>query len=136
MKGKPLPEVVLIRKTYPRYRRKIMNRNWKLEKMPVLEKENFHARKADKAKADYEEELFMRDIEEDEEMRGMVNIYKNNTGKKRRTDAPAKVDEESDVEDDFPEIKLEEMLDQMQIRDVEMLDATPAVVLSDPEDDL
>jgi hypothetical protein len=31
MKGRPLPEIVLIRKTYPRFRKKQTGRNWKLE---------------------------------------------------------------------------------------------------------
>jgi nonsense-mediated mRNA decay protein 3 len=149
MKGKPLPEVVLIRKTYPRYRRKNITRNWQLAKLPVEETENFHARKSDKAKADLDEEMFLRDLEEDVEMRQHVNIYKNPVSKKKRKVEMAEAaaaegalsdeDEgEDDIEEDYPEIKLDEMLDHMTLEEKPMDDEGEgaAVVLEDSEDDL
>ena len=124
MKGKPLPEVVIIRKTYPRYRKKNLARNWTLARLPVEEKENYHAKKGEKAKADEEEEQFLIDIEEDEEMRGMINIYKQPVSRKKRkieaaVAAIAPVEGDSDVEEDYPQIELEEMIDSMDLRDKE-----------------
>ncbi len=56
----------------------------------------------------------MRDVEEDVELRGMVNLYKN-------SNAPAHNDsqmEEEDEDEDFPEIAVGELLDDMDQMDL------------------
>lgn len=43
----------------------------------MKEEEENNRAKGDKVKNDMDYELFLRDIEEDEELRGMVNLYKS-----------------------------------------------------------
>lgn len=66
--------------------------------------------KQEKMQAEKDYELFLRDIEEDPELRGMMNIFKN-------TDAmeedEVEMDDEDEPEADFPEINMDELLDDM-----------------------
>jgi nonsense-mediated mRNA decay protein 3 len=71
-----IQDVILVRKSYPNARKRQSKRNWKLNKIVKEEEENNRA-KGDKVKNDMDYELFLRDIEEDEELRGMVNLYKS-----------------------------------------------------------
>ena len=100
----------------------------------------------DQKKVEEDYELFLRDIEEDEEMRGAVNLYRTKNdapgvgsglagGKTRkRTQFDMEVDEgapkgengaegeEEEEEADFPEVKLEDLLedfDEMTLNDRE-----------------
>lgn len=139
-----VPDVVLVRKTYPNRRKKSRARNWKLKSMAKEEgeEEDSGARSArgpagvigrmggrDQKKVEEDYELFLRDIEEDDEMRAAVNLYKSTgagsgmaAGKTRRKAqfamevdeetlpaAPEETEEEEEV--DFPEVKLDELLD-------------------------
>jgi nonsense-mediated mRNA decay protein 3 len=56
-------------------------------------------------------------LEEDEEMRNKINIYKNN----RKPQIPVDTDDMDDPS--MPQISLEEMLDDLVIDDVNMGDA-------------
>lgn len=67
-----------------------------------------------KAEADYER--FLRDLEEDEELRQTINIFKD-PNKVVADDAMAE-DGDTDIDDDdeeedLPQIRLEELLDEM-----------------------
>ncbi|KAJ3479314.1 hypothetical protein NLI96_g9154 [Meripilus lineatus] len=158
-----IPDIILVKKTYPNRRKKNKTRNWKLRSMAKEAGEEGDTGNArgvvgrmggrDTKKVDEDYELFLRDIEEDEEMRGAVNLYraKNDRpgagsgmagGKTRKrgqfemevdesgsnvestaapaNTAPAQDDEEEEA--DFPEIKLEELLedfDEMTLNDRE-----------------
>ena len=145
-----VPDVVLVRKAYPNRRKKNKARNWRLKSMAKeAEAEDgavdtaksrggvigrMGGRDAKKVEEDYE--LFLRDIEEDEEIRAAVNMYKAPGGSaapgekaKRRGKAGqqsmdvdeaeqspaqpetmAETDNEED-EADFPEVKLDELLE-------------------------
>jgi nonsense-mediated mRNA decay protein 3 len=73
-----------------------------------------------------DEELFMQELEEDFEGRAQINVYK-----KKNEDLDAVIranqnalanetdDEDDDENDEIPEIKLEELLDDMKLSDVE-----------------
>lgn len=107
-----LPDVILVKKSYPQRRKKTRQRKWKLQQLGK-EVDELLPRKQDQARIENDMEMFMRDIEEDPEFRSNINIFKN---------AQVKDDEEismagdSEVEEeDFPEISLEEMLDEMQL---------------------
>lgn len=154
-----VPDVILVRKTFPNRRKKNRTRNWKLKSMAKEAEADDAAadsgtgtgknragvigrmggRDARKVEEDYE--LFLRDIEEDEEIRAAVNLYKAPSmgagsglagGKTRRKakggqnsmevdegeaeQAPARTEGmvESDTEEeeaDFPEVKLDELLE-------------------------
>ena len=148
-----IPDIVLVRKGYPNRRKKNKPRNWKLRsiaKEAGEEGETSGARGIvgrmggrDSKKIDQDYELFLRDLEEDLEMRGAVNLYKTQkdeatetveitarlAGGKQRAKGQLDPDvqmndgiQEDDREDeaDFPDIKLDELLeefDEMTLRD-------------------
>ncbi|CAL1698724.1 unnamed protein product [Somion occarium] len=155
-----VPDIILVKKAYPNRRKKNRTRAWKLRsigKEAGEEGETGGGRGVvgrlggrDQKKVEEDYELFLRDLEEDEEMRGAVNLYraKNDApgsgsglagGKTRRKGQfdmevdetqqraaePAQdgtEDTEEEEEADFPEIKLDELLedfDEMAIADRE-----------------
>ncbi|KAJ1557168.1 ribosome-binding protein, partial [Cladochytrium tenue] len=77
-------DVVLVRKSYPNARKKRTRRAgagggraWRLKTITVEEEvEALGKSKAEKARAEADYEMFLRDIEEDPELRGMINLYK------------------------------------------------------------
>lgn len=109
-----LPDVILVRKTYPVRRKKNKQRQWKLQQLGK-EVDDMLPRKQDQAKIENDMEMFMRDIEEDPEFRSTINVFKNQ-GQPSAAQPSGDAMMESDIEEeDFPEISLEEMLDEMQI---------------------
>lgn len=103
-----LPDVVLVRKSYPERRKKHKQRNWKIQQLGK-EVDEMLPRKQDQAKIENDMEMFMRDIEEDPEFRSTINIFKN-------PNAPNNTSEMTeDSDEEFPEVSLEEMLDEMAI---------------------
>ncbi|WRT63701.1 uncharacterized protein IL334_000624 [Kwoniella shivajii] len=83
-----IPDVILVKKTYPNRRKKSKPRNWKLrsiakEAEDVNESEKTVGRGAlgrrggvDQKNVERDYELFLRDLEEDKEMRAAINLYK------------------------------------------------------------
>ncbi|KAF9027017.1 NMD3-domain-containing protein [Hymenopellis radicata] len=151
LKSDRIPDIILVKKTYPNRRKKNRTRNWKLRsigKEAGEEGETGGGRGVvgrmggrDQKKVEEDYELFLREIEEDEEMRGAVNLYKaadnapamqvdkpaKAKGKKQNQysmdvdEAPAPAQEEEEA--DFPEIKLDELLedfDEMNLREDEV----------------
>jgi nonsense-mediated mRNA decay protein 3 len=144
-----IPDIMLIKKSYPNRRKKNKSRNWQLRSIGKEAGEEgdtgagrgvvgrMGGRDQKKVNEDYE--LFLRDLEEDPEMRSAVNLYKMNktgdttasiearlAGGKRRgapqsqimdVDEPpqtAEGEEDDDAEEevDFPDVKLDELLDE------------------------
>jgi nonsense-mediated mRNA decay protein 3 len=97
-----LPDVVLVKKHYPR-RRKNRKRNWKLKRMDKDEGELL-PKQADQDRMDREYEQFLQDVEEDEELRATMALYRQQ-----------KADEEMSVadteDDDAPQVNMDELLD-------------------------
>ncbi|KAI9438649.1 NMD3-domain-containing protein [Lactarius indigo] len=141
-----VPDVILVRKAYPNRRKKTKSRSWRLRSMAKEEGEEgetgggrgavgrMGGRDQKKVEEDYE--LFLRDLEEDPEMRAAVNLYKADGAKpgprssevtaRKKTQSGMDVDEvpasgpapvskvaeeEEEEEADFPEVKLEELLE-------------------------
>ncbi|KAI9002355.1 NMD3 family-domain-containing protein, partial [Gaertneriomyces semiglobifer] len=72
-----IPDVVLVRKSYPNARKKGKARGWKLKTLAKEEELQYVNRsKAEEARNEMDYEYFLRDLEEDQELRGMVNLYK------------------------------------------------------------
>jgi nonsense-mediated mRNA decay protein 3 len=81
-----IPDVILVKKAYPNRRKKSKARNWRLRsiaKEAGEEGETSGARGVvgrmggrDQKKVEEDYELFLRDLEEDPEMRSAVNLYK------------------------------------------------------------
>ncbi|KAI0641299.1 NMD3-domain-containing protein [Trametes meyenii] len=153
-----VPDLVLVKKAYPNRRKKNKPRAWRLRSIAKEAGEEgdtgtgrgvvgrMGGRDQKKVEEDYE--LFLRELEEDEEMRGAVNLYRSKNdkmgagsglagGKTRRKaqhamdvdDATMEEDEapstapagdEEEDEPDFPEVKLDELLedfDEMTLED-------------------
>ncbi|KAI9096053.1 NMD3 family-domain-containing protein, partial [Phlyctochytrium arcticum] len=72
-----IPDVILVKKSYPNARKKGKSRGWKLKSMAKEEEVEAHRSKTEKSRQEQDYELFLRDIEEDEELRGMINLYKD-----------------------------------------------------------
>ncbi|KAI9490451.1 NMD3 family-domain-containing protein [Zychaea mexicana] len=112
-----LPDVILVRKSYPQRRKKNKQRTWKLQQLGK-EVDDMLPRKQDVARIENDMEMFMRDIEEDPEFRSNINIFKSQSEARQQqpaVDHGAMTDSSDIEEEDFPEISLEEMLDEMQI---------------------
>ncbi|CAG8701122.1 6106_t:CDS:2, partial [Racocetra fulgida] len=101
-----LPDVVLVKKSYSQRRRK-NKRNWKLKSLAKEEEQ------LDLEKMDQDYEMFLRDLEEDSELRQNINLYKASDAMVIDTI----VEENNDDEDDLPEVKLEELLDDLTLND-------------------
>ncbi|KAJ3967805.1 NMD3 family-domain-containing protein [Lentinula raphanica] len=144
-----IPDIMLVKKTYPNRRKKNKARSWRLRsigKEAGEEGETGSGRGVvgrmggrDQKKVEEDYELFLRDLEEDPELRSAVNLYKSNdvTMKTEEKKGPRKpqfamdVDENSqkdaeegeEEEADFPEIQLDELLegfDEMTLGDGEV----------------
>ncbi|KAJ3079272.1 hypothetical protein HK102_003911 [Quaeritorhiza haematococci] len=147
-----IADVILVRKSFPNARKKNRGRNWRLKNL-AKEKEEEElaalagktsgkaASKTDKGKNELDYELFLRDIEEDSELRGMINLYKDPTAQKKKPqpssmmmDSEDEVEdhaieaedgEEEEPEEDFPTISVDELLDDLE-----------AMTITDPEGDV
>ncbi|KAG9024452.1 hypothetical protein FRB95_011465 [Tulasnella sp. JGI-2019a] len=144
-----LPDVVLIKKSYPARRKKHKHRDWKLKSIAKEAEEGPDAfgrgalgRRGglDQERVEKDYETFLRDLEEDPELRATVNLYKadvpmgepstKKTGKRKGevgageamqvedahdngalADSEATDDDEGEA--DFPKINPEELLDAM-----------------------
>ncbi|CAA7261122.1 unnamed protein product [Cyclocybe aegerita] len=144
-----IPDIILVKKTYPNRRKKSKARNWRLRsiaKEAGEEGETSGARGAigrmggrDQKKVEEDYEIFLRDLEEDPELRAGVNLFKapeikmaapepskekKGRGKRaqfsmdvdeevlvERIPAAAVLDDDAEEEADFPEIQLDELLE-------------------------
>mmetsp|Transcript_27509 Transcript_27509/g.33650 ORF Transcript_27509/g.33650 Transcript_27509/m.33650 type:complete len:566 (-) Transcript_27509:493-2190(-) len=137
-KNVEIPDIILIRKHYPLYR-KSQKRAWKLKSL-AADAPDTPGVIVGATKDDYERdhELFMRDIEEDEEIRGNVNVFKDEEQLKRQQDSSKSVHfnvEGEEIEEDAPMIGIEQMLNDMKI-DLPYLGAKPADAEEDELADL
>lgn len=104
-----LPEVILVKKFYTRKSKRSKNRKWKLKRMAKEYNEsNNESRlaKAEQEKAERDYELFLQELEEDEELRQTVNLYKSENANQQEED-------DIEEEDDAPEIAVDELLDEL-----------------------
>ena len=110
-KQRNFPDCVLVKKCYPTRNNRHRHRAWKLKQ---LEKESEQKKKKnDKAREGEELEYFMREMEENPELRSKINIYKDPFARKKRQDD---VDMEEDDEDDGYEevdVKMDELLEDL-----------------------
>lgn len=123
-----LPDVVLVRKVYPRDDREgsggKRDRHWKLGE---LEKDGGDvgggggiSEKRDEAAAEKDYERFLQQLESDKDMRRQVNLYKSGLSAAK----PAEGDGDGAAMEDVPEmdeeeVRLEELLDGMTLDDAD-----------------
>jgi len=101
-----IPDVILVKKHLRRKRNR--RRHWQLKRMAKDEGELL-PKKADQERMDQEYEMFLRDIEEDEEMRATMALYKA-PQVPEEPDAMSIV-ETDEGEDETPHINMDELLD-------------------------
>ncbi|TAQ91599.1 hypothetical protein B7494_g77 [Chlorociboria aeruginascens] len=104
-----VPDVVLVKKFYAR-KKKGKSRNWRLKRM-AKDEGDLLPKKADQERIDRDYEMFLRDVEEDTELRNTVALYKAEQQAKKDAEAMSVV-ETSDGEDETPKIDMAELLDE------------------------
>lgn len=103
--GSTIPDVMLVKKVYPR-RKKTKSRNWRLRRMAREEGEMLPT-KRDQDREEMEYEMFLRDVEEDPELRGTVNLYKAEEQRRARAARVAAGEGEMDVDGEGAETDAE-----------------------------
>jgi len=120
-KGLSLPEVVLVRKSYVEGRRKKAGkgegRNWKLKEFAHVETDMVTSNKTEIARQEADRARFMEELEEDEEMRSRINLYRDPDARPARRGGEAEEEMGDDDDDEVPEVPLDELLDALQIAD-------------------
>jgi nonsense-mediated mRNA decay protein 3 len=118
-----MPDVVLVRKHYER-KKKSKSRNWRVKRM-LKEEGEMLPRKQDQDRMERDFEMFLRDVEEDSDLRAGLALYKAEQQKK--AEAAAAAGEAMDVEesefgdeDQGLEIPMEQLLDDFE--DMKMAD--------------
>lgn len=138
-----IPDVVLVKKTYPNRRKKSKPRNWKLKSIAKEAEDNADAGAGrgalgrrgglDSQRVEKDYELFLRDLEEDPELRSAINLYKHDAvdphAKPAATTAAAPDQQQQDGDDEmsevdgedenFPDVQLDELLEHFEELDVE-----------------
>ncbi|KAK5779078.1 60S ribosomal export protein NMD3 PWA37_003924 [Arxiozyma heterogenica] len=123
-----IPDVILVKKLYKKKKNK-KNRNWKLKRMAKEYNETdlhvgthsssrFQRQELERSEKDYE--LFLQELEEDEELRKNVNMYKVAEIQKSNSLESGDDDDADDdyksgefEESDAPEIDVDELLDEL-----------------------
>lgn len=122
-----IPDVMLVKKHYLRKNKKNKSRNWRLKRMNKVEGEVL-PKKQDQERMERDFEMFLRDVEEDADLRNTVALYKaqQQEKKQRNKDRMEGVEEASVAEtnddegsDDGPKINLEELLDEFNQLEME-----------------
>lgn len=109
-----VPEVVLIKKHYTRKSKKAKSRKWKLKRMArehndIVANDDSRQARQEQERAERDYELFLQELEEDQELRQTINMYK--AGEEPQLDAND--EEEMDDDEDAPEIGIDELLDEI-----------------------
>lgn len=117
-----IPDVILVKKFYAR-KKKNKSRNWRLKRMNKDEGEML-PKKQDQERMERDFEMFLRDVEEDTELRSTLALYKAQQEKKEKDRMEgletASVVETEQTEDgeEVPKIDMEELLDDFNELDV------------------
>lgn len=108
--GSTIPDVVLVKKSYAR--KKKNKRSWRLKRMAKEESEML-PRKQDADRLERDFEMFLRDVEEDEELRAGLALYKQQKQQQREEmDMDTATEDGSD--DGLPQIPMDQLLDEME----------------------
>ena len=113
-----IPDAVLVKKTF--LRGKKSKRSWKLKRM-VRDEGDLLPKKQDQERMDNEYEMFLRDVEEDQELRNTVALYKQKVARSRmegiETASVAETEHTADGEGP-PKIDMSELLDDFDELDI------------------
>jgi len=109
-----VPDVILVKKHYQRKTRK--NRNWKLKRMAkehadIVANEDSRAARQEAERAEKDYEIFLQELEEDQEMRHAINLYKDTNQPVHKQ--PAEDEMEEDDDEEAPGVDIDELLDEL-----------------------
>lgn len=112
-KGFVLPDVILVKKSYEEkwQKKRGKPRSWKLKSLNMEIDDNVKGRD-DEEKKENEYEIFLRDIEENADMRFRISLYRN---KEYQPSEMASVTDD----DDAPSVPLEELLADLDLSEAE-----------------
>ncbi|TKA33758.1 hypothetical protein B0A50_00594 [Salinomyces thailandicus] len=112
--GGQIPSCILVRKVYPA-RKKNKSRNWKLKRLAV-EDDGMSKLKHREAEETHDYESFLRDVEQDPELREGFKMYRNHEAAERRQQAEpdAMTDVETEDGDEGLSIPLEQLVDEFE----------------------
>ncbi|KAI1322907.1 NMD3 family-domain-containing protein [Xylariaceae sp. FL0255] len=102
-----IPDVVIVRKHYAS-RRKNRKRQWKVKRMAKDEGELLPT-KAEQERQDRDFEQFLREIEEDQEFRSGMALYKDGQRKSQMDEMSMATS--GDEDDEAPQVNMDELLD-------------------------
>lgn len=107
-----IPDVILVKKHYERTKKKSgKGRNWKLRRM-AREESEMKPRKQDQDRDEIDYEQFLQDLEQDPELRGNLNLYRNKDA--AAAAAAASEMETDDEDDDGLQIPMDQLIDEME----------------------
>lgn len=74
-----LPDVIIVKKHYPKIRKRQKNRIWKLKQLNKVEQDenNMHKKNNLDNRREVEYETFLNDLDEDPELRQHVQLFKD-----------------------------------------------------------
>merc|ERR1712226_1826018 len=105
-----IPDVIIIRKSHGNNWKRHKRRQWKVERLDVVETES----RIDDTDAKEQQMLeFLNEVEEDEEIKKGVKVYRNEQ-ERLETESQAANDED-DIAEDCPELEVEEMLESLKL---------------------
>ena len=113
-KGLVLPDAILIRKSYEEKRQKKRGkpRSWKLKSLNMEVDTTARGGRIEEEKMNSEYEQFLRDLEENPDMRFNISLYRN------KEYQPSEMASVTDGED-MPSVPLEELLADLDLSEVE-----------------
>jgi len=121
-----LPDVIVVKKSYGSNLKRNKQRVWKVKKLEIEtaedeENNNKKSKRRDHDEEENEEDLeFLNELEEDEDLRKKINLYKDNQKIEKRNQGMPDTDTEGEdeVADDVPEVNLAEMLDDLDLAEM------------------
>lgn len=125
LKQSTLPDVILIKKSYER-KKNSKRRDWRLRRM-AKEEGGMLPKRQDQEKQERDYELFLRELEEDPEIRQTIDLFKSEASNRARLPRPAlmqgleetsgAVEDVEEIESDdgsLPEIDIGELQDEFE----------------------
>lgn len=108
-----VPDVLLVKKHYVRKSRK--GRNWKLKRMAkehadILANDESRAARQEQERAEKDYELFLQELEEDQDLRQAIHLYKDTNIVHR---VEHEMDEDDDEDEAAPAVDIDELLDEL-----------------------
>ncbi|ABN65007.1 predicted protein [Scheffersomyces stipitis CBS 6054] len=111
------PEVVLIKKHYARKNKKNKYRQWKLKRMAkehsdIVANDDSRQARQEQERAERDYEIFLQELEEDEELRQTINLYKAGAAPPPPP-SHGDIEELEEEDEEAPQIGIDELLDEL-----------------------